>query len=141
MIDITSPDDYIATAVALSLAVRLIGGSIGYAIYYNVFVNKLTAQLPEKVALFAVNAGLPLTSVTQFVGTFLTTPLQAGSIAGVTPEILAAAAKGSQWAYAESLKMVWLVSIPFGICAIISCCFIGKTGSFMTNRVAAHIQK
>lgn len=136
-----SPDDYIATTVALSLAVRVIGGSIGYAVYYNVFVNKLTAKLPEEIAKFAINAGLPLSSATEFVGTFLTVPANVTNVAGVTPAILAAAVKGSQWAYAESLRMVWLVSIPFGICAIISCCFIGNTSTFMTNRVAAHIKK
>ncbi|PMD32629.1 putative major facilitator superfamily transporter [Hyaloscypha variabilis F] len=135
-----SPDDHIASTVALSLAFRVIGGSIGYAIYYNVFVNKLTTRLPELVAEYAINAGLPVVSATEFVGTFLTVPSNATNVAGVTPAILAAAVKGSQWAYSESLRMVWLTSIPFGVCAIVACCFIGSTGKFMTNRVAAHIK-
>jgi len=91
-----SPDDHIASTVALSLAFRVIGGSIGYAIYYNVFVNKLTTRLPELVAEYAINAGLPVVSATEFVGTFLTVPSNATNVAGVTPAILAAAVKGSQ---------------------------------------------
>lgn len=138
---ICSPDDHIATTVALSLAVRVIGGSIGYAIYYNVFANKLAKKLPQLVAQYAIKAGLPASSATEFVGTFLTIPANASSISGVTPAIMAAAEKGSQWAYSESLRMVWLVSIPFGVCAIIACLFIGNTKAFMTNRVAARIHQ
>ena len=38
------PDDLIATVAALTLAIRVIGGSVGYAVYYNVFVNKFTTN-------------------------------------------------------------------------------------------------
>lgn len=38
---IICPDDLIATVAALTLAVRVIGGSVGYCIYYNVFICKL----------------------------------------------------------------------------------------------------
>lgn len=34
------PDDLIATIAALTLSIRVIGGSVGYCIYYNVFVSK-----------------------------------------------------------------------------------------------------
>jgi hypothetical protein len=136
-----SPDDHIASTVALSLAIRVIGGSIGYAIYYNVYVNKLTGQLPKMVAKYAIDAGLPNSSVTEFVGTYLTAPANTSSIHGVTSAILEAASMGERWAYSESLRMVWLVSIPFGVCAILACCFIGNTSQYMTNRVAARIHK
>ena len=35
-----SHQSLIATVAALTLAVRVIGGSIGYTIYYNVFISK-----------------------------------------------------------------------------------------------------
>lgn len=41
---IICPDDLIATIAALTLSIRVIGGAIGYAVYYNVFVNKFTAS-------------------------------------------------------------------------------------------------
>lgn len=37
---IICPDDLIATVAALTLSIRVIGGSIGYCVYYNVFYNK-----------------------------------------------------------------------------------------------------
>lgn len=104
---IASPDALITTCAALSLSVRAVGGSIGYSIYYNIFANKLKVKLPARVAEYAVKAGLPLTSAKLFVGTLLTAPAQIEKIPGVTPAILAAAAKGEQWAYADSLQYVW----------------------------------
>jgi hypothetical protein len=34
-------DDFIATAVLLTLSIRLVGESVGYAIYFNVLARKL----------------------------------------------------------------------------------------------------
>lgn len=104
---IASPDALITTCAALSLSVRAVGGAIGYSIYYSVFVKKLTKVLPVLVGEYAVKAGLPLTSATLFVGTFLTAPANITSVEGVTPEILGAAVLGSQWAYAEAIHLVW----------------------------------
>lgn len=46
---IVCPDDLIATVSALTLAIRVVGGTIGYATYYNVFYNKFVPILTEKV--------------------------------------------------------------------------------------------
>lgn len=135
-----TPDFAIATCVALSLAIRTVGGSIGYAIYFNVFVNKLTPKLPAYIGEYAVKAGLPLTSAEAFVGTLLTAPEKIMEIPGVTPEILQAAALGSRWAYADSLRWVWIATIPFGVVAIVACCFLPPTTKYMTGRVAAKLR-
>lgn len=37
---IICPDDLIATIAALTLSIRVIGGSVGYCVYYNVFISK-----------------------------------------------------------------------------------------------------
>lgn len=132
-----SPDDLIATVVALALSIRVIGGSIGFTIYYNVFTTKLAPLLPAYVAKYAIAAGLPASSAVEFTTTYLTAP--ANLTGSVSPTILAGAALGSSWAYSEALKWVWYISIPFGICATIASGFIGNTESYMTNRIAAHI--
>lgn len=104
---IAAPDALITTCAALSLSVRAVGGAIGYSIYYNVFVKKLTPNLVALVPLYAVQAGLPLDQAETFVGAFLTVPEQAAEMPGITPTIFAAALRGSQWAYANSLHFVW----------------------------------
>lgn len=131
------PDAYIGTVVALTNALRYLGGSIGYSIYYSIFTSKLKNKLPTYVATAAFKAGLPLGSIMSFVGAFVTDPTKVALIPGVTPEIVAAATKGLQWAYSDSLKYVWYSSLPFGILCIIGCLVLEKNGRFITNRVAA----
>jgi hypothetical protein len=133
---IVVPDSLLATTAALSLSIRTVGGSIGFTIYYNIFVHKIGKQLPEFVATYAVKAGLPVSEAADFVGTFLTAPANITQVPGVSPEILAAATLGTRWAYAESLKWVWYTSIPFGILAIIACFFLPSIKKYQTNRVA-----
>lgn len=107
---IVCPDALITTAAALSLSIRTVGGSIGYSIYYNIFATKLEKNLPNYVAEYAVKAGLPVTSAVEFVTVFLTAPanLTTTPIDGLTPEVIAGATKGVQWAYSQSLKYVWV---------------------------------
>lgn len=133
------PDAYLATTAALSLSVRTLGGSIGYTIYYNIFLNKLQKNLPELVAKYALEAGLPASDATGFITTFLTAPVNITSAPGFTPAIALAATTGSRWAYAESLKYVWYTSIPFGCLAVISCFFLPSIRSYQTNRVAVQL--
>lgn len=110
------PDAIITTAAALSLSIRTVGGTIGYSIYYNIFATKLAKNLPAYTAEYAIKAGLPLTSAEAFVGLFLTAPAELATtpIPGVTPAVIAAATKGTQWAFSESLKYVW-VSLYYSV--------------------------
>lgn len=137
---LNSPDDLIATVVALALSIRVIGGSIGFTIYYNVYTTKLTEKLPEYIARYATDAGMSPESVANFTLAYLTSRTAAMNISGVTPQILAAASLGSKWAYSDALKYVWYISIPFGVLATISSFLIVNIESYMTNRIAARIK-
>ncbi len=136
---IVVPDALLATAVALSLSVRTVGGAIGYSIYYNVFVNKLNTRLPQYVAEHAIQAGLPAKEAEMFMETFLTAPKRVGTIPGVNSTIIQAATLGARWAYADSLQYVWYTSIAFGSMAIILCLFLPNIQKYATNRIAEEI--
>lgn len=133
---LVAPDQLLTTAAALSLSVRTVGGAIGYSIYYNVFVTKLKKLLPEYAAEYAIKAGLPLADAKAFITILLTEPTKIASAPGFSLQILAATEEGVRWAYAVSLHYVWYTSIPFGICAIVCCLFLGSTAKYQTNRVA-----
>jgi hypothetical protein len=134
-----APDSTIATCVALILCIRATGGSIGYAIYYNVFIEKLTPSLPKYVAEYALEAGLPTAEAELFVATILTVPANVTQIPGVTPAVIEAATIGSRWAYAGALKYVWYISLVFGVCSILASCFLQNMRKYMTNRIAAKV--
>ena len=153
------PDHLIGSTVALSLSIRVIGGSIGrfkhwtvsrirdladastgYAIYYNIFTTKLKTALPNYIVAAAVDAGLPKSEAVTFVTKFTTAPASVASLKGVTPAVLAAATSASQTAYAYSLSYVWYTSIAFGFVSIVACACLGNTRRFLTDRVAARIR-
>ncbi|KXS97771.1 hypothetical protein AC579_8823 [Pseudocercospora musae] len=136
---IACPDALITTCAALSLSVRAVGGAIGYSIYYSIFSKELTEKLPKLVGEYAVKAGLPLTSAELFVGTFLTTPTPEAlaKVPGLTPQVIAAATTGAQWAYAHALHLVWYTSIAFGIVASASS---GTRAAKPPSRQARHVQ-
>ena len=136
------PDAYIGTTAALSLTTRFLGGSIGTAIYYNIFNTKIQKKLPTYIATAAVKAGLPPASATPFVQALVAPQGAAELLAkvqGVTPEIIQAGALAARWAFADSLKYVWYATVPFGIICMICCAFLPNIRRFMTNRLAVDI--
>lgn len=140
ILTIISPDEVIATVTAITLSIRLIGGSIGYAIYFNVFENKLTEVLPTTVGLAVAKAGLPITEIPAFITALVAQNLTAVSqIRGITPKILLTAQAAVTESYVQGFRMIYLVSIAFGGAAIISSVFLGDIKKYMVDRVAVDI--
>lgn len=94
------PDDYIGTTTALSLSSRFLGGSVGTAIYFNIFNSKISSKLPAYVVTAVVAAGLPTNYAMAFVGAFLGAggPSAAEAAPGATPSVLEAAVLAMRWA-------------------------------------------
>lgn len=126
---------------ALTLAIRVIGGSIGYTAYYNVFVSKFTPN-----AIYYIGGAMELElgivdptvikDVIVLTGASLLNEIaQLPGIAGNTTayEIVVGA---GQLAFAESYKYVYLVSIAFGAISVIAACFLGNIDKYMDDHVA-----
>lgn len=140
ILTIVSPDEVIATITAVTLSVRLIGGSIGYAIYFNVFETKLTAVFPTIVGTAVIKAGLPISELVPFLTALSVKNTTAiAETHGLTPAILEAAQAGVNAAYAVAFKQIYLVSIAFGGAAILSSLFLGDIRKYMVDRVAVNI--
>jgi hypothetical protein len=140
ILTIISPDEVIATITAVTLSVRLIGGSIGYAIYFNVFQNKLIAVFPSIVGTAVLKAGLPVSELEPFLEALAaknTTEL--ATLHGLTPLILEAAQSAVNVAYVQAFRQIYFVSIAFGGAAIISSLFLGDIRKYMVDRIAVDI--
>ncbi|OQV00814.1 hypothetical protein CLAIMM_06262 [Cladophialophora immunda] len=130
------PDAVISTVTGLSLCVRTFGGALGTTIYSAIFQNKIAHYLPQYVAQYVSEAGLPAASVSQFVTVYLTSPADISKVPGVNQTILAQAALGQSWAYAKSLEYVWYASVGFSAAAFGFCLFIPNIKRHMTNRIS-----
>jgi len=140
---IVCPDDLIATISALTLSIRVLGGSIGYAIYYNVFAHKLVPNLTYYVG------GVMSTKLNITNTTYITNAIQLTVAAELenlhlipglqNPLATGAVIQAGQLAYAASYKYVYFVSIAFGAISIIAACFLGDIEPFMDDHVAVVI--
>ena len=140
---IICPDDLIATITALTLAVRVVGGAIGYAVYYNVFGSKVVPLVGRHIAVTLRSAGITDEKLVKAV-----TQLTLGSNTGVIvrlPEVVAHPGLGSalvaagQEAYALAYPWVYYCSIAFGGLSIAATLFLEDIGEFMDDHVAVVI--
>ncbi|KUI55504.1 hypothetical protein VP1G_02904 [Cytospora mali] len=137
---IICPDDLIATVAALTLSIRVIGGSIGYCIYYNIFINKFTPAAIYYIGGTLYLGGIKSKEIVEEVivltGSALLEEIkQIPGIAG--NEILYdAVIKAGQIAFAESYKYVYFASIAFGSISIFAALFLGDISKYMDDHVA-----
>jgi len=138
---IICPDDLIATVAALTLAIRVIGGSIGYCVYYNVFISKFVPAATYYIG-GVMELKLNITSVKligeviELTGASLLAPIaEVPGIKGV-PGAYEAVVLAGQTAFADAYKWVYYVSIAFGGISIIAACFLGNINDYMDDHVA-----
>ncbi|RHZ55935.1 putative MFS drug efflux pump [Aspergillus thermomutatus] len=138
---IICPDDLIATISALTLSIRVVGGSIGYTIYYNIFISKFVPNAKHFIGGVMVTQ-LNITNTSyiaeaiELTGASLLEELK--TIPGIAGSETAynAVVTAGQLAYAESYKWVYYVSIAFGGISILAACFLGSISQYMDDHVA-----
>lgn len=140
MTTIICPDDIIATVAALTLSIRVIGGCIGYTVYYNVFVNKFVPNATKYIGGAMVEIGITnvtyITEAIELTAASLLAGLKEIPGIGNNETAYEIVVLAGQIAYAESYKYVYLTSIAFGGIAIVSSIFLGNIDKYMDDHVA-----
>ena len=140
-VQLSTPKTLIATATAVTTCARAVSSSIFTAIFSSAFSNRLTKKLPADIAAAALRAGLPASSLGAFVGALAGGDTAALShIPGVTPKIIAAGAAALKKAYADSIRVVFIIAAPFGLLACVGCLFLGRLKSTMNYHVDAPVE-
>ncbi|KAF2010130.1 MFS general substrate transporter [Aaosphaeria arxii CBS 175.79] len=147
---IACPDDLLATITAITLAIRYIGGAIGFAVYANLFFRKFTEYATDTVAIKTIvlqgivaPTELPLIAhMVELVGNARFAELK--EIMANSPAVLRRDAypiiiRAAQEAFALAYRFPYWISIAFGsICFILSF-FVEDIGTLLTNQVAAPV--
>jgi len=140
---IICPDDLIATIAALTLAIRVVGGAIGYTTYYNVFLNKFIPKLSYNIAVACVKHdifdGATIKAAAELTGAslldeILKLPAINGNVTIWKDIVLA-----GQVSYAYAYPYVYYTSIAFGAVSIIASIFLGDISPYMDDHVAVVI--
>ncbi|KAF8864527.1 MFS general substrate transporter [Acephala macrosclerotiorum] len=137
---IICPDDLIATIAALTLAIRVVGGAIGYTTYYNVFLNKFVPKLSINIYLACIKNNIfdiaVVTEAAELTGASLLDEIKMlpgvdGNLTIWKDIVLA-----GQESYAYAYPYVYYASIAFGIVAIFASAFLGDISQYMDDHVA-----
>lgn len=140
-VQLSTPHALIATATACTTSSRAVAGAMFSAIYTAAFNTCLKKFLPEYISKSALAAGLPASSIADFIQALSEDDTVAlGEVPGVTPTIIALGIRALQQAYADSLWVVFIIALPFGVVACIASCFLGDLRETMNYHVDAPIE-
>lgn len=144
---IICPDDLIATITALTLSIRVLGGAIGFTIYYNIFYQKFVIYATEIVGIRAaaqqlilLNATLVTEMVTLAGNAQFTQLRQITDGFQHTPHAFEIIVEATQWAFAEAYVWPYYISIVFGTVTFICSCFLGDINKYMDDHVSVVVE-
>lgn len=141
-VQLNVPHHLFATATAVINSARAVGATVFTSIYGAALTKNLGDKIPRYLAQAAAKAGLPETSIPDFVGA-----LASGNIAGlsdipgVNQGVIAAGGAALKQAYADSLHTVFIIGAPFGAVAVILCFFLSSYKKMMSYRVEAPVEE
>ncbi|KAH7028983.1 fungal trichothecene efflux pump-domain-containing protein [Microdochium trichocladiopsis] len=128
----------IGAAGGVAGSVRAAICAVLIAVYTTVLTNSLTKNLSNDVPAALVGAGLPATSVADFMAAITVgTPEAFAKVPGLTASITAVGVRAYKWAYSDAFKAVYLTTIAFSALAVVLTWFAPNTDELMTGKVAA----
>lgn len=140
-VQLSTPHHLIATATAVTTSSRAVAATVFTAIYAAAFNTRLDTKLPNYVGAAATSAGLSASNIPAFL-TALTSQDSAAlaAVPGVNPTIIDAALAALKQAFADSLRVVYIIAVPFGVVACVACFFLGDMKQTMNYRVDAPVE-
>jgi hypothetical protein len=128
----------IGTAAGIAGSARSAISTVASTVYSVVLTARVTETLSTQVPAKVVEAGLPATSVADYMAAIAAGGSQRmlDAVQGLSPEILATGADAYRFAYMDAYKTVFLTSLAFGGLGIICSLFIPNIDSLMGNKVA-----
>lgn len=141
-VQLSTPHHLIATATAVTASTRAVAASVFTAIYAASLTNGMNKKLPEYVAMAALQAGLPPSELDPFVGAFLSNnTVVLTKLSNLSPPVLGAAAVAAKQAFADSVRVIYVIPAPFAILACIICFFFGDLTKTMNYSVDAPVEE
>lgn len=138
-------DEYISTATALGLSVRLIGQVIGYSLFYNRLTHNVNSRAATVMFPVAIKTGIvDQTLIENIVLGVVASPwsILSKTIAQVQTQeqySLFAGALNELWG--EAFPLIYRISIAFGVTACVACFLLGDLRQHTARQhVAARLQ-
>ncbi|OAL27835.1 hypothetical protein AYO20_09688 [Fonsecaea nubica] len=143
LITLTAPDELIGLAIGTVGFMRSIGGAAGISVFSSILSSKAATLIPARVVPAALQAGLPETSLAEFMGvlTGATPGVEITDISGVTTEIVQIASAALRDAYLAAFKYIWYSGIAFSVSAFLMSLFIRDLSAHLTGKTPQHLKQ
>ena len=141
-VHLSVPHHLIATATAVTSSARAVAATTFTAIFSATLGTRLGHYIPSLVPKAALSAGLPPQALGAFMGAITgTDPSALSHVPHVTPAITAAGRAALKQAYANGIRVIYIIAVPFGVVACVACFFLGDLRKIMDYRVDAPVEK
>lgn len=132
----------IGIAVGLAGTFRLLGGAIATAIYSAILSSKFKSALPAYVRQAAAETNFPTKDIAALVtATASNTAAAYKQVPGISQAVTEAAGLAYKLAYVQAFRLVYLVAIGFGGCAIIAAfCTMSTPVNLKNNNRAVRLK-
>jgi hypothetical protein len=140
-VQLATPHHIFITATAVTAASRALAGTIFTAVLTAVLNNNLASKLTPYITKAALKNDLPKSSIPAFVAAIeAKNSTTLAAIPGTTQAIINAGLFAQKKAYAESLRTVFIITLPFGLLACVACLFMSDLREEMNYIVDAPLE-
>jgi hypothetical protein len=140
-VQLSTPHHLIATATAVVTSGRTMGATVITAISSAALTSRLNDYIPSYIASAALAAGLPPSSVSEFVGALAEKNTAALlSVPNINATIIAAGEAAASQAFADAIRVVFIIGAALGTLSCIICLFIGDLSDAMNYHVDAPVE-
>ncbi|KAK6423944.1 hypothetical protein LTR95_016457, partial [Oleoguttula sp. CCFEE 5521] len=150
IITVITPDDLIGSVTALTVGLRAQAQVVGLAIFYNQLINQVTKST-YKYVVPAWLSNVPVTGTTVADITFTMNTLSAlpfDTLAREYPSFGLNTAKAMEFvkpacihAFDDGFKLVWYITIAFGVFACIASACMGSVSKYLDGHVAVRMDE
>lgn len=130
----------LGSASGLAGSIRFFITSIAATVYQVTLTNRLSETIPAQVPSAVMKAGLPASSVPDFM-TGLTTGSGFEAVQGVSESIIAVGVRAYKEANADAYRTVFFVSIAFSGIALICSLLLPDIDKLLSGKVASTLHK
>ncbi|KAF2737378.1 MFS general substrate transporter [Polyplosphaeria fusca] len=131
----------LGTASGLAGSIRFLISSIASTVYTVILSNRLAQTIPAQVPPAVINAGLPASSVADFIAAFSVGAAAFEKVPGVTQEIMAVGTAAYQHANADAYRTIFFSNIAFSGVAIICSLLLPNVDHLLTGTVATTLHQ
>lgn len=141
-VQLSTPHHLIAIATAATTSARAVAATVFTAIYAAAVSTRMATYIPEYISKAALQNGLTKSSIVPFIEALTSHNTTAVyMVPGVDQAIVQAGEDALHHAYADGLRVVYIIAAPFGALACIICYFLGDLKKTMNYHVDAPIEK